>query len=66
MLLYTHPFVCINSIEVWAINLQCLDTIWLDKELIQNFVVMVEQPKNKYIQDLFFNNINYILLNFKY
>lgn len=46
---YMHLFVCINNISAWAINSQYLNMILLDKELIQNFVVKVEQPKNKHI-----------------
>lgn len=42
-----HLFVCINNIMVWAISLQYQHMILLDKELIQNFVVKVEQPKDK-------------------
>lgn len=45
---YMHLFECINKISAWAINSQYLHMILLDKELIQNFVVKVEQPNSEY------------------
>lgn len=63
-----HLFVCINNIMVWAISLQYQHMILLDKELIQNFVVKVEQPKDKLKIHFFFSYIIQLtdILNFRY